>query len=626
MSPQLLQGELFPDESDDQGTAHADEVPQQLVAAAPPAPARPPYLRRLTLRRFKRFEDFTVELGPFNVIAGPNNAGKSTLLQAIDLFYSLLKVLRDGERVTARSRYMPSTILPVAAGQDIFHGQVQRQGNVPVEATISAEFITGESLTVGLRYLFGASNCRIVDGDATLDTYHALLAWPAVWVPSSVGVVRDEEYRTPARRAGLISAGRNNEVLRNVLLDLRRTKPERFARLQDVLSLRFAADVRDVAFEELTDQFVSARYRSDRGITHDLYSAGAGFIQVLQLLTFVFSRDISVVLLDEPDAHLHSSMQRVVVEVLEELAKSDNLQVLLSTHSKEIINFVDPSRLIVLEPDVRVAGPAGDSVVTITALRAVGDVDNVDAFELVRKRRCLFVEGREEKTVLGRFAATLGSTAFTGEGRVVAVAVGGADRFEQVQQLTVIESFLGGRIDSLELRDRDGLLDDRRRQIMETSRRSLHIWDRDCLESYLIDPTVLARVINDVTAERGHDVHVADDEILAMLLDCTERLRDETIDRISAKYLDVLWLMDRERAAVQEANGAARDALGREWTDLEARLRFVSGKRLLGMARQLIQERYGASFGNERLAEAFSRDEIAREIVDAIAAVERMGR
>src|SRR5205823_5668814 len=130
--------------------------------------------------------------------------------------------------------------------------------------------------------------------------------------------------------------------------------------------------------------------------------------------------------------------------------------VILSTHSKEIINFVDPSRLIVIEPGAKRASPASDAVTTITALRSVGDIDNVDAFELVRNGRCLFVEGKEEKTVLGRFAATLGLSVFTGEGRVVAVAVGGAIRFEHVEQLKVIEEFLGKTINSLELRDRDG--------------------------------------------------------------------------------------------------------------------------------------------------------------------------
>jgi AAA ATPase-like protein len=63
-----------------------------LIEPAPFTDDRPPTLRRVWLRNFKSFEDFTVELGRFNVLVGANNSGKSTLLQGIDLLYTLLKL------------------------------------------------------------------------------------------------------------------------------------------------------------------------------------------------------------------------------------------------------------------------------------------------------------------------------------------------------------------------------------------------------------------------------------------------------------------------------------------------------------------------------------------------------
>jgi ABC-type cobalamin/Fe3+-siderophores transport system ATPase subunit len=614
---------VLPEDFDDANEVRGDEVPNQLVAPPPKTDRPTPHLRWLRLDNFKRFESVTVDFVAFNVLAGPNNAGKSTILQAIDLFYSLIKVLREGEGFTGRSRYIPTTMLPVAIGSDIFYGQVQRRGNVPVEAMIRVRFTDDSEIAVGIRHLFGASNCRIVDipnwGE---DLFRSVLARPAVWVPGSVGIVRDEEYRTPARRAGLIGAGRNNEVLRNVLLELKRQRPERFDRLQRILAERFSAHVQDIAFDELTDQFLKATYASQAGLQHDLYSAGSGFVQILQLLTLVFSRDASVVLLDEPDAHLHSSMQRIVVEVLEGIAKEENLQIVLSTHSKEIINFVDPSRLIVVEPGSRVARPASDSVVTISALRAVGDIDNVDAFELVQNRRCLFVEGNEEKTVLGRLAATLGSSVFTGQGRVIAVGVGGANKFEHVEQLKVIESFLGKSIASLEIRDRDGLLDDLWEATAKEATRPLRIWWRDCLESYLVDPKVISRVVQELAKERGSDLIVSEDKISTVIEECSDSLRDETVDRVSARYIDVRWSRDKERSGVKEANEAAREAVLKDWGSLDGRLKWCSGKSLLGCIRERIQREYGVSFGNERLAEAFTPDEIPDEVKETLKAVE----
>jgi len=41
-------------------------------------------IRAVTIRRFKRFEEVTFELtGRHVVLAGPNNMGKTTILQAI---------------------------------------------------------------------------------------------------------------------------------------------------------------------------------------------------------------------------------------------------------------------------------------------------------------------------------------------------------------------------------------------------------------------------------------------------------------------------------------------------------------------------------------------------------------
>ncbi len=50
-----------------------------LVEPAPLTDDRPPSIRKVWLRNFKSFENFTVELGRFNVLVGANNSGKSTL-------------------------------------------------------------------------------------------------------------------------------------------------------------------------------------------------------------------------------------------------------------------------------------------------------------------------------------------------------------------------------------------------------------------------------------------------------------------------------------------------------------------------------------------------------------------
>ncbi len=63
----------------------------------------------------------------------------------------------------------------------------------------------------------------------------------------------------------------------------------------------------------------------------------------------------------------------------------------------------------------------------MTVLRSLGAIDNVDAFALVKNRRCLFVEGAGDVSILGRFATTPGIRVFTGDERVIVIPTGGAD-------------------------------------------------------------------------------------------------------------------------------------------------------------------------------------------------------
>ena len=63
-------------------------------------------IRRIAIRHFKRFRDQTFDLAESVVLAGPNNAGKSTLLQAVAAWRLGLDrwvAQREGSRAAARS-------------------------------------------------------------------------------------------------------------------------------------------------------------------------------------------------------------------------------------------------------------------------------------------------------------------------------------------------------------------------------------------------------------------------------------------------------------------------------------------------------------------------------------------
>jgi predicted ATPase len=62
-------------------------------------------LTSVTVRRFKRIEDLTVDLDDVTLLIGANNSGKSSILQAIHFAVSIAQTAKlVGEGVSWRSR------------------------------------------------------------------------------------------------------------------------------------------------------------------------------------------------------------------------------------------------------------------------------------------------------------------------------------------------------------------------------------------------------------------------------------------------------------------------------------------------------------------------------------------
>ena len=65
--------------------------------------------------------------------------------------------------------------------------------------------------------------------------------------------------------------------------------------------------------------------------------AGTGALQVIQIFAYLILFKPSVLLIDEPDAHLHPDRQEKLILAIEEAAEAFGTQVILTTHSPHII-------------------------------------------------------------------------------------------------------------------------------------------------------------------------------------------------------------------------------------------------------------------------------------------------
>jgi len=268
-------------------------------------------IHKIAIRRFKRFQDIEFALPGHVVIAGPNNTGKTTLLQAIaafDLALARWQELNDFQRHGGAYTKAPIARQAFAAvplrSFDHLWSDRRQQDSIEIEI----HFDLG--LRIGMEFMPDSTEqmyVRPLRHCPPDDVRAAPLG--CVFVPAMSGLSTEEPVYQRPKIEQLLFQARPGEVLRNLLVQ---------ASMQDAAWAALVSAIRDLFGYELyapdgRGANILAEYstRND-GPRLDIASAGSGFLQVLMLLTFLHTRPGAVLLLDEPDAHLHVILQDAV--------------------------------------------------------------------------------------------------------------------------------------------------------------------------------------------------------------------------------------------------------------------------------------------------------------------------
>ena len=174
----------------------------------------------------------------------------------------------------------------------------------------------------------------------------------AVYVPPMTGLETDEPLLQTPKIEQLLGLGRPGEVLRNLLAEASRSEPA-WKALQASIRKLFGYELLP---PDASGAHINAEYRmTSDGPLLDIGSAGSGFQQVLMLLAFLNTRKGAVLLLDEPDAHLHLILQDAIYHELRTVAVRQRSQLVVATHSEVVINAVEPRELCVTLHEPRMA-------------------------------------------------------------------------------------------------------------------------------------------------------------------------------------------------------------------------------------------------------------------------------
>lgn len=334
-------------------------------------------LTKVTIKNFKAIHDTTIELSPFTVIVGANGSGKSSVLQALhwmfqsgrNLSVDTNKSVKDGSTLSEKNAtYMPSPEYR-NAGHGAEYGNFREtpQLDVLVEATAT----DGKSVSAAM-WIKSARNeglsVHVPSNNAFVATLRDRNKEFSSYIPGLAGIPLSEEKRTKLIVQRQAAAGDANTVLRNVLLLLEGVTHggKNGLKLVEELASQVMGDLTlQVSFDEEKNQTINATFQTaamkaaDQKRTKPLELAGIGFLQVIQIFSYlVYFRPV-ILLVDEPDSHLHPTAQERLVRVLADAAKLFDTQVLLTTHSPSVVRALPQDARVVWMKDGKVQ-PDGD--------------------------------------------------------------------------------------------------------------------------------------------------------------------------------------------------------------------------------------------------------------------------
>lgn len=385
-------------------------------------------LTQIKIRNFKRFGEVEIELGNPVVFIGPNNSGKTTALQALALWDAGLRRWNERRKgrttpekrsgVTLNRRDLVSVPVPSAnlLWRDLHVRDVTRVNNKQrtenVRVDIIVEGVTGDrSWVCGLEFDYANEEsfyCRPLrltpNGTERMPVPPEAGTMHIAYLPPMSGLAATETRLDLGAINVRIGEGRTAEVLRNLCYQVYDDN-DTYGWWQDIVEVvrsQFGITLNPPSYVADRGE-IQMTYQSESGTTLDLSSSGRGLQQILLILAHMHVNQNSVMLLDEPDAHLEILRQRQMYQILSQVSQKQSSQIIAASHSEIILNEAAERDVVV----AFVGKPHRIDDRGSQVLKSLKEIGYEEYYQAEQMGWVLYLEGSTDLAILRQFAATL---------------------------------------------------------------------------------------------------------------------------------------------------------------------------------------------------------------------------
>ena len=563
-------------------------------------------LCRLNITNYKCFQNSYMTFKDITIIVGKNNAGKSTIIETLRL------VAWAGKKSKSTNRY-------VYAPPDFNFGLSKKGIELNVEklridlrgsgyyynnsiSVIKAFFKDKSSIEVNIKEgivfaVFYDCNNQIVKNVSKARQ----LDFDSIGILPQIGLIKENEKLLSDKT--IISDRETYLSSRHFRNEIKLYKNEYFESFKALSEESWEDLMIDDLCYNLHESENIHLYIQDNRFTAEIGLMGSGLQMWLQVIWFICrSQGQTTLILDEPDIYMHPDLQRKLLHIL----KLRFSQVIIATHSVEIISEVEPKNIITIDKENQCMKYADSNVAVQKIIDNIGSVHNLSLLRLSNSGKCIFVEGKDIK-ILSKFYEVLYPGKYNPINTLPVVSLGGFSRLNEAYGAAkLFFEQTGGSFKTFCILDRDyyadEFLEDKLKQA-KINNLHLHIWSKKEIENFILIPQAIFRI-----TKRPDNEY---ESFIGKLSELVDTFKERIQDQITAKLFEY---KKSQGVDLSVCLSIARDIMNENWTSIENKLSLVNGKLMISKINDWMKLNYKKSCSMEKIIANIRKEEVNDEI------------
>lgn len=567
-------------------------------------------LKSIKLNNYRSFKETTIFFKETTILSGKNNSGKSTIIEALRLVSYTLKKSSTGKFLKAHSSFKNETlskglfINPALFKIDLnFITNYYSPEVSSIEATfsddvkiivyISEDCIFGTLLDKNEKYIESNEEAKVV----FFQTCNIL---------PQVSPLKDSERLL--KEDSVIS--KEDTYLHSLHFrnDLFINEKEFFDDFKKIISIEMPnLEIETINIDELRENYLTLNISENR-LPSEVNALGSGMQMWIQIIWFITKTRFSdIIILDEPDVYMHPDLQIKLYYLLKKYYK----QIIIATHSVEIISLVEPSEIVPINNKLEYNKSLSTYEYVQSFINGLGSVHNLSLLRLNYCNKILFIEGDDIKLLKKLYYKKDSELKMFNE--IIDYKLGGSGNFQnsiavtnfiKTQTMNVFNCYCILDNDFNTSKSRD----DKYAKAKKTDL-NLHIWKKKEVENYLLIPKVIFRLTKRQDSDY-FDFHKKLEKLISSEKQYVLNLYKEEFRKGNSLLKNY------------DADKEVNKFFKKNWISMESKLALISGKKFISKINKMMSKEYGVHCSINEIINEIKYDELDDEMKNLFKALE----